>query len=120
MGANSLCHLVRSKPFVWQGLIISSFHLKASSIYQDLIVNIEVSSFLNMEGASFVVNSFKDIVDVVVRCIDSVELFFCGKSGEFVVFVEVCDVWIKATENSVLAEFVCSGSCGVISNLWKR
>ena len=32
MGANRFCHLVRSKPFAYYGLLIPSLHLKVSSI----------------------------------------------------------------------------------------
>ena len=40
-----------------------------------------------MKDASFVIDSFEDILDVVVYCRHSVELFFCRAGGEFVVIM---------------------------------
>ena len=53
------------------------------------MVNIEVSSFFNMKGASFVVDSFVDIVYMVMYWRYLVEPVFCGGEGEFIVVIEV-------------------------------
>ena len=90
--ANSFCDLVRFEPFVSQGLIIPILHLKALSVNQDPIINIEVSSYFNMKGTSFVVDLFKDVVDVVVHYSPSIQPFFCSGEGEFVVVVKVYGV----------------------------
>ena len=101
MGANSFCNLVRSKPFTYQGLMIPSRHLEVSSINQDPIINIKVSSFFHMNGASFVVDSFEDVVDVFMHGSNSVAPFFCSGGGEFVVVIELYDTRMKAIETSV-------------------
>ena len=51
------------------------------------MINIEVFGVCNMKGALFVVDSFKGIVDMVVHCSYSVETFFWGGGGEFVVVI---------------------------------
>ena len=120
MRTNSFHDFVRSKPLVCQGLIIPTLHLKVSSINQDPIVNIEVSCFLNMKGASFMVDSFKDIMDVVVHYSHLVKAFFCGKGGEFVVVVEVYGARIKAIETFIGVEFVHSSGCSIVSKCSER
>ena len=60
------------------------------------------------------VNVLEDVVNVVVHSSHSVETFFCGRGGEFVVVVEVYGAWIKAIETSIRGEFVGSGGCGII------
>ena len=98
---NSFYNLVRSKPFVCQGLIIPSLHLEVSSINQDPVVNVKVSCIFNMKDASLVVHLFEDVVNVVVYCSYSIKLFFCGRRAEFVVIVKVYGAWIKTIETSV-------------------
>ena len=44
-----------------------------SSMNQDPIVNMEVSSFFNIKVAFFVVDSFEEVVDVVMHCRHHVE-----------------------------------------------
>ena len=56
------------------------------------------------------VDTLKDVVDMVVHCSSSVKPFFCGRGGEFVVVIEVYGAWIKAIETSAGGEFV--GSSG--------
>ena len=51
MGANRFYDLVRSKAVARQGLIVPSLNLKVSSIHQNPIVNVELSSFFNMKDA---------------------------------------------------------------------
>ena len=94
--------------------------MKASSVNQDPIGYIEVSSFFNMKVASFVVHSFEYIVHMFIHCSHSVEPFFCGGGGEFVVVIEVYGAWIKAIETSIRGEFVGSGGCGIIGKFCKR
>ena len=79
----------------------------------------ELSSFFNMQGALFMVDTLKDIVDVIVHCSHSVEPFYCGGRGEFVVVIEVYGTWIKATETSVGEECVGSGGCGIVCKFCK-
>ena len=66
------------------------------------------------------VDSFEDVVDVVVHCSHSIELFFCSGGGEFVVVIEVYGAWIKAIETSVWGDFVRRGGCGIIGKFCER
>ena len=67
----------------------------------------------------FVVDSFEDVVDVVVHCSHSIDLFFCIGGGEFIVIIEVYSAWIKAMETSVEGELVRSGGCSIIGKFYK-
>ena len=120
MGPNSFYNLVSFKPFACQGLIIPSLHLEIWSINHNPLLNIEVPGFLNMNGTSFVVDSFEDVMDMVVHSSHSYKLFFCSGGGEFVVVGEVYGTWIKAIETSVWREFVGSGGYGVVSKFCER
>ena len=80
----------------------------------------EVSSFFTMKVTLFVVDSFEDVVDVVLNCSCSIESFFCRVGGEFVVVIEVYGAWIKAIETSVVGEFVGSGCCGIVGTFSDR
>ena len=73
-----------------------------------------------MQGASFMVDALEDVVDVIVQCSHSVDSFFCGWRGEFVVVIEVYGPWIKAIETLVNGEFVGSGGCGIIGKFCER
>ena len=73
-----------------------------------------------MQGASFIVDALEDIVDMVVHYSHSVELFFCGGGGEFVVVIEVYGAYINAIETSVGGEFVGSGGCSIIGKFCER
>ena len=73
-----------------------------------------------MKSTLFMVNTLEDVVDMVVHCGNSVELFFCSGRGEFVVIVEVNSTWIKAIEISVGGEFVGRGGSGVVGKFRKR
>ena len=66
------------------------------------------------------VDTFEDVVDVVVYCSHSIKPFYCGGRGEFVVVIEVYGAWIKAIETSIRGEFVGSGGCGIIGKFCKR
>ena len=83
-------------------------------------MNIKVSCLCHTKVALFVVDSFENIVDVVVHCSYSVEPFFCSGRGEFVVVIEVYGEWIKAIETSIKGEFVGSGGCNIIGKFCKR
>ena len=63
--------------------------MEVSTINQNPIINVELFSFFNMSGTSFVVDSFEDVVDVVVHSSHSIEQFFCSGRGEFVVVIKV-------------------------------
>ena len=80
--------------------------MEVLSINQNPIVNVKLSSLFNMQVASFIVNMLEDIVDVVMHYSHSVDPFFCGRGGEFVIVIEVYCVWIKAIKTSVGGEFV--------------
>ena len=94
--------------------------MEVSSIHQNPIVNVELSSFFKTKLASVVVDSFEDVVDVVMHCSHSVEPFLCNRVGEFVVIIKVYNGWIKTRETSVEGEFVGSGGCGIITKFCKR
>ena len=66
------------------------------------------------------VDSFEDVVYVVVHSSHSDKLFCCGGAGEFVVMVEVYDVRIKRIKTSVWGELIGSGCCGVVGKFWER
>ena len=66
------------------------------------------------------VDTLDDLVDIIVHCSPSVEPFFCGGGGKFVVVIEVYGAWIKAIETSVRGELVASGGCGIIGKFCKR
>ena len=82
-------------------------------INQDPIVNIELACFFNMKGTSFVVDSFKDVMDMVMYCSHMVEAFFYGGRGEFVVIIEVNCARVESIEASVRGEFVGSSHCSL-------
>ena len=94
--------------------------MKVSSINQDPIINIVVSRFLNMEVASFVVDLFKNVMDLVVHFSYSVVPYFCGRGEEFLVVIEVYSLWIKAIETSLGPEFVGSSGCSITGKFCKR
>ena len=53
--------------------------MEVSTINQDSIVNVTIFGFLNMKGSSFVVDTFEDIVDVIVYYSHSVQPLFCSE-----------------------------------------
>ena len=83
-------------------------------------MNVEMASFLNMQGTSFVVDSFEDVVDIVVHYSHSIQPFFCGRGGDFVVIVEKYGQWIKDIETSIWREFVGRGGCGIVGKFCGR
>ena len=119
VGSNSCYDHIRSKPFACQCLIVPSLYLEVSSINQNPIVNVKLSSFCNTQGASFMVDMLEDVVDMVVHCSHSIELFFCGGRGEFVVVIEVYGAWVKPIETSVWRESVGSDGCSIIGKFCK-
>ena len=66
------------------------------------------------------VNMLEYVVNMVVYCSHSVEAFFCGRGGEFVVVIKVNGAWIKAIETSIGGEFVGSGGCGIVDKFCER
>ena len=66
------------------------------------------------------VDVLEAVIDVVVHCSHSVEPFFRGGRGEFVVVIEVYGEWIKAIETSIRGDFVGSGGCGIIGKFCER
>ena len=94
--------------------------MKLLSVNQDPIVYIAISSLFNIKVASFVVDSFEDIVDVVMHCSHSVKPCFCSGGGEFIVVIEVYSVWIKAIETSIWGEFVGRGGCSIVGKFCER
>ena len=73
-----------------------------------------------MQGALFMVDALEDVMDVFVHCSHSVEPFFYGGRGEFVVVIEVHGAWIKAIETSIREDFVGSSRCSIIGKFCKR
>ena len=63
--------------------------MQVSSINQDPFIHVEVSRFFNMKGTAFMIDLFKDVVDVIVHYSYSIEPFFYSGGGEFIVIVEV-------------------------------
>ena len=66
------------------------------------------------------VDSFEDVLDVVVDCSYSVEPFFCSGGGEFVVAMDVHGVWLKGIETSAGREFVGRAGCCIVGKLCER
>ena len=87
---------------------------------QDPIVNIKQLSFFNMKGTLFVVDSFENVIDMVMYYSHSIKLFLYSKRGECVVVVEVYNAWIKDMETSMWGEFISSTGCGIIDKFCKR
>ena len=65
--------------------------------------------FCNIKLASFVIDSFNNIKDVIVHHSYSVQPFFCSRREEVLVVDEVHDACIKPVETSIWGEFVGSG-----------
>ena len=66
------------------------------------------------------VDAFADVVDMVVYRSHSVEPFFCGGGGEFIVVIKVYGVWIESIETSIRGELAGSGGCGIIGEFCER
>ena len=66
------------------------------------------------------VDTFEVVVDMVVHGSHSVEPFFCGRRGEFVVVINVYGAYMKAIETSVGGEFVGSGGCSIMGKFCER
>ena len=54
-----------------------------------------------MNDTSFIVDSFENIVYVVMYYSDCIKPFFYRARGDFIVIVKVYDAWIKAIETSI-------------------
>ena len=66
------------------------------------------------------VDALENVMHMVVYCGHTVEPFFCGGRGEFVVVIEVYGAWINAIETSIRGEFVGSGGCGIIGRFCEK
>ena len=95
---NNFYNFVRYKPFWSQQLIVPRFYLEVLFINQSTIINIEVSYLFNVNSTWFVVDAFKDIVNVVVNSSHSVDPFFYSRGGEFVDIIKAYGSQIKAVE----------------------
>ena len=93
--------------------------MKVSSINQNPIVNVELSSLFKMQIASFMADTLEDVVNVFVHCSHYIELCFLGVGGEFVFIIKVYGARIKAIETAAEGEFVSSGGCGIIGKFCK-
>ena len=52
-------------------------------------MDIELSSFVDVDGTAFLLDPLEGIVDLVIHCTHSINLFFGHRGGEFIVVVEV-------------------------------
>ena len=73
-----------------------------------------------MTGASFMAESVENVMDGVMHNCYSVEQFFYGRGGEFIVVVKVYGAWIKGIETSVAKEFGGSVSCCLVVKVSER
>ena len=117
---NSCYDIVESKPFVCQGLVVPSHNQKVSSIDQNSIVNVALTSTFNIKGTLFMIDMLVDVVDMVMHCSHPIKPFFCGGREDFVLIIQLYFVWIKTIGTSVGAEIVGSGGCGIVGKFCKR
>ena len=75
--------------------------MKCSSINQNTIINIEVSGAFKIKTASFLGDSFTDIMDMVMYCNHSMEPFLCSRRGDTVVIINVYGAQIKDIKTSI-------------------
>ena len=101
MGANSFDELIGSQAFVCHRFVVSSLDLKIVSIKQNPIINVVVSGLFYTNAASLVVDSFEEIVDVVMQCSYLVQPFFCSRGAEFIVVINLHSVGIEAIEIAI-------------------
>ena len=73
-----------------------------------------------MQGASFMVDTLENIMDMLMHCSHYVEPFFCSGGGGFIVVINVYGAWIKGMQTSVGGEFMGSGGCRIIGEFCKR
>ena len=59
-------------------------------------------------------------MDMVVHGSHSLEPFFCGRRGEFVVVIKVSGVWIKAIGTSEWGEFVGCGGSAIVGKFCEK
>ena len=52
----------------------------------------ELSSFVNIKGTSFVFDALKNVEDMIIYCSYSMEPFFCSRRGDLVVIIKVYGV----------------------------
>ena len=84
--------------FEYQGLSVPSLWLQVLSGNQNSIINLDLSSFFIIKSSLFVVNRFKDVVNVIVHHTHSIQLILYSGSGACVVSIEWDSEWIKPTE----------------------
>ena len=58
-------------------------------VNQDTVVNSKLGCFVDMNSTSFDVDVLKGMVDLVVDCRHSVQPFFGGGRGEFIVIIKM-------------------------------
>ena len=100
--------------------MVPSRYLEVLTIDQNPTDNVELPSFFNMKGTSFMVDALEDVEDVVVHCSQFVEPCFCGRRGEFVLVIQMNGVGIEGIKTSVCGEFVGSSGCSIVSKVCKR
>ena len=113
MGANGFYDLVRSHLFACKGLVVPSLDLEVSSVNQDQLIHLEVSCFFNMQGPSFVIDTFTENMYVVLHSSHYILPFFCSGRAEFTVVMKFYGVWIKVIEASIQEEFVGGSGYGI-------
>ena len=69
--------------------------------------------FIYVKGTLVVVDTFEDVMDVVVQYSHSVKAFFYGRRAVFIVVIKVNCARIKDIETSVRREFLSSRGCGI-------
>ena len=65
------------------------------------MVNVKVSDFFKMKGALFVIDSYKDVMDVIGHYSHLIKLFFYGGGWEFIVVIQLYNASIKAIQTSI-------------------
>ena len=71
-----------------------------------------------MKVASFVVDLFEQVLDVVMHCSHFIESFSCSMQGEFVVVIVVYGAWFKTNESSAEGKFVGTGVYRIVSKFF--
>lgn len=87
---------------------------------QDPIVVVEGSYVFNIQDAWFNVDSFEDVVNVVVHHSYPVKPFCCSEEAEFVGIMQVHSVYIEVIETFAGGEYVGSGGCWITGEFCER
>jgi len=89
MGSNSHDDFVRPYPLIGKGTVILSFYFAVALVNQDPVINSKLAGLFNLNSTSFDVDLLEGVVDLVVDCCYSVQPFFGGGRGEFIVIVDM-------------------------------